>query len=386
MKKWIFTLVVITVILGCDNNCTSPGDEYSAKLQVYFNNELIYYETLTEADNEQTVTFNLPNGTEFFIEKYAFDDEYMLDTFYRVLARIDGFYSKYYECIQQEIIVIDASEVFTPVIPNLVCGSIIDLYFGPYAHEEFYILQDSLIVDSLTTTDDGYFAIDIPFGEFQITFKCAYPYCTFYNFIVDNVYINYLIDSYIHVDKPNIYIYPEENTTLDVTIDFPKGGSVIESIPEYGNVWKDLQVEPSGLINGTYNYLFYESANPDLSQYENGWVIAQEDLETFFIKNMAASGFYEQEITDFIDYWLPLLKDYPYYAIYPQYNEQLEKMIQLNFSQKPDNILRLVYTLKGLQDNDIILQEPVIPKFKREGFVVVEWGVIRKFERTICLK
>ena len=94
---------------------------------------------------------------------------------------------------------------------------------------------------------------------------------------------------------------------------------------------------------------------------------------------MTATGFNEQEITDFTDYWIPILKDYPYYAIYPQYKEQLDRIIQLDFSQKPDNILRLIYTLKGLQQNNLVLQETEIPKFKREGFVVVEWGVIRKF-------
>ena len=132
-------------------------------------------------------------------------------------------------------------------------------------------------------------------------------------------------------------------------------------------------------MNGKLNYLFYESVNPDLSQYNKGWIIAQEDLEWFFLENMTATGFNEQEITDFTDYWIPILKDYQYYAIYPQYKEQLDRIIQLQFSKEPDNILRLIYTIKGLQANNIFLQEPEIPNFHREGFVVVEWGVIRKF-------
>ena len=387
MKKWIIALVVMILILGCDNRSTSPVDDYSAKLEVYFNDELFYNETLTESDDGQTVTFDLPNSTEFFLEKHALgysDTLYHIN--YGVFARKDGFYSKFYKCIQQETIVVYASGVFSPVSPGIVCGSLVHLYLGPYAQEEFYILQDSVIVDSLTTTADGYFAIDIPFGEYQITFKCTYPYFSFYDFIVDSVYIDYLIDSFIYVDKPNIYIYPEENITLDVAIDFPHGGKVTTSIPDDGNGWKDLSIDPAGRINDKFTFLFYESHNPDPSQYSKGWVIAQDELKLFFIKNLAETGFNEHEIIDFTDYWIPLLKDFPYYAIYPQYKEQLDRIIQLNFSQKPDNILRLIYTLKGLHDNNLILKAPEIPKFMQEGFVVVEWGVIRKFEETICLK
>ena len=93
MKRWIVAFVVLIVMFGCDSRSTSPGDEYSAKLEVYFNDELFYGETLTEADDGQTVTLDLPNSTEFFLEKYAFEYEYHPDTFqYRVLARKDGFY------------------------------------------------------------------------------------------------------------------------------------------------------------------------------------------------------------------------------------------------------------------------------------------------------
>jgi hypothetical protein len=383
MKKWIIALVVMMVILGCDNNSTSPGDEYSAKLEVYFNDALIYEETLDEADDSTSITVVLPDNSECQLDKYYFETQTIpqADIFYsyRVIAKKFGYYSTYHSCGQQDTITVNASEGFSPVSPGLVCGSIIHLYYGPFAQEEFYILQDSLIVDSLVTTVNGYFSIDLPFDEYQFTLKCMYPDGVLYDFIVDSLYNDYFFP-FSFVEKPNIYIYPEEDITLDVTIDFPQGGSVIESIPKYGKEWENLKVEPSGLINGNYNYLFYESVNPDLSQYENGWVITQEDLEFFFVKNMAATGFNEQEIIDFIDYWLPILKDYPHYAIYPQYNEQLDRIIQLNFSQKPDNILRLIYTLKGLQKNNLVLQEPEIPNFEREGFIVVEWGVIRKFE------
>lgn len=177
--------------------------------------------------------------------------------------------------------------------------------------------------------------------------------------------------------KPNIYIYPETLTVLNVKVLFPLGGSVISSEPLYNNGWS-VTVEPSGRINNAYNYLFYESENPDLCQYNSGWLVKQTDLAAFFSENLIATGFSQREINDFLDYWIPILNSDPFYIIYPQYKTDIDKMIQLEFSQQPDNILRLFYAIKGSKVENISLPPPLIPKFERSGFVVTEWGVILK--------
>jgi hypothetical protein len=63
------------------------------------------------------------------------------------------------------------------------------------------------------------------------------------------------------IKKPNIYIYPTEKITLDVQLIFPNGGKIIASEPEYLNGWH-IRVEPSGLINNQYHFLFYEARIP----------------------------------------------------------------------------------------------------------------------------
>lgn len=179
------------------------------------------------------------------------------------------------------------------------------------------------------------------------------------------------------VYKPNIYIYPEENLNLEVYIDFPQGGRVVASIPEYGDFW-DVFVDTAGIIDDNYRYLFYESSQPDGWQRYKGWVVAQGDLELFFQENLAQYGFKGVEIDDFIEYWVPRLKSYKYYSIYPQTIDEILPLINLSFSVKPDNFQRLFYYIHGddqLPENPI--QEPAIEStFEREGFFVVEWGVI----------
>lgn len=182
-------------------------------------------------------------------------------------------------------------------------------------------------------------------------------------------------DSCIVVYKPNIYIYPKEQIELSVKISFPMGGKIVMSIPEYGNGWNVL-VDTSGLINNTYSYLFYESTQPDVWQRNYGWTIRTEELESFFKTNLSDYGFNNREINDFIDYWIPRLKDYPVYSIYPQTKEIIDNVIQLDLSKQYDSILRLFYVIKGhyqLQDK---LIAPAIDIFIRDGYVITEWGVL----------
>ncbi|MGC4234538.1 MAG: hypothetical protein QM594_16270 [Niabella sp.] len=177
------------------------------------------------------------------------------------------------------------------------------------------------------------------------------------------------------VYKPNIYIYPLKETRLSVGLSFPLGGSVIASIPEYNTGW-NVNVAPSGKIDGKYDYLFYESRQPDKWQKKTGWVVKRDSLEHFFEADMETYQFKPNEMKDFIDYWIPRLNDAPYYAIYPQEKPVIEKLIQLHFSEQPDNVLRLFYVVKALDKPVQLKPHNKTTPVSREGFNVAEWGVI----------
>jgi hypothetical protein len=185
-------------------------------------------------------------------------------------------------------------------------------------------------------------------------------------------------NSNIHVArKPNIYIYPEKEISLKVNIDFPQDGNIITSIPSYNDGW-DINVDPTGKINTTYNYLFYESIQPNKWQYDQGWIIEKDSLKEFFQNNMSEYGFNENEIKDFTEYWIPELTSFNYYLIYPQETEKINELIRLSFSVQPDNIFRLFYAIKGTNEKKD-MDKPVIPnKLSRNGFHIIEWGVVIK--------
>lgn len=182
-------------------------------------------------------------------------------------------------------------------------------------------------------------------------------------------------DTCAMVYKPNIYIYPTKQLDLNVKIGFPLGGEIVTSIPDYGQEW-NVTVDTNGLIDNEYRYLFYESLQPDIWQKQNGWVIKKDKLESFFRENMSAYGFKGMEIDDYIEYWIPRLVENEFYLIYPQTNEIIDEVISLDVSVQPDNILRLHYLIKGSNNENSTLTAPRIEDFKRDGYFIVEWGVI----------
>jgi len=179
----------------------------------------------------------------------------------------------------------------------------------------------------------------------------------------------------VKVYKPNIYIYSQKKILLDVKINFPQGGKIIASIPKYTNCWHVL-VDTNGLINKKYTYLFYESKQPNVWQKKYGWIISKNELKSFFEKNMKKYGFNNSEIKDFTDFWIPKLKGFKFFKIYPQTDVLINKVIKLNFSKQPNKILRLYYVIKGSDVENDKLIKPLIKKFDRKGYYITEWGVI----------
>jgi hypothetical protein len=183
--------------------------------------------------------------------------------------------------------------------------------------------------------------------------------------------------SQVIIRKPNIYIYPMDTELVDLNLSFPDGGILLTSIPAYENGWH-VSVTPTGKINGEYDYLFYEAQTPDRCQYEKGWSVSREYISFFFTEKLMAYGFINHEIEDFLDFWVPLLAVYPYYSIYPQSEDYINKMIRLNIEPVPDSILRLFFCVQGTPVQVTDLREPEVDPFNRTGYVLVEWGLIQK--------
>jgi hypothetical protein len=116
--------------------------------------------------------------------------------------------------------------------------------------------------------------------------------------------------------KPNIYLYPETTTRVKVTLISQKGNYITISIPPYNNGW-EVTAEPSGIIDGEYEYLFYEGSEIKLHSTNFGWSVSASELWQFLPEKMVEYGFNEKEIKDFVSYWQVHLPQSEYYEIIP---------------------------------------------------------------------
>jgi hypothetical protein len=237
-------------------------------------------------------------------------------------------------------------------------------------------LYFSSYFDSLTS---AIVLIEEPYGsQIEITLVEVNPYPV-WNVTPKNkdIWVSFAIGQMSVDRKPNLYLYPEKKTKMSVSMDFPHGGKVIHSDPLYPVDWKNIKVKPNGKIDKKYDYLYYECQIPNYWQYLEGWVVKQENLSDFFAQNLKDYGFNEKEIEDFLEFWIPELKDAPNYEIYPQYTEMVNQVIKLHISPRPDTIMRLHYVIWE-SEKYYYLPIPDIPDFEREGYYATEWGVILK--------
>ena len=187
--------------------------------------------------------------------------------------------------------------------------------------------------------------------------------------------INFQLMSTSMADKPNLYLYPTQTTQVQVEIGLHSGCEVTVSDPEYGTGW-DVNVEPSGLIDGQHTFLFYEAEVPHRFPKERGWVIPASEVVPFFNQLMNLYGFTAAETFDFVDYWKDHLPSAPYYAVYPLTDAAvLDPLATLDIQPKPDSLFRLWFVVSP-EANAIPMVPAKVEPMTRQGFAAVEWGVV----------
>ena len=177
----------------------------------------------------------------------------------------------------------------------------------------------------------------------------------------------------VETKKPVIYLYPETKQEINVQLDFH--GQLVCTYPKYNNGWT-LTAYPDGTLideNGqTYSYIFWDGITDTEFDMSTGYVIAGKDTAEFLEEKLEEMGLNRKEANDFIVYWLPEMENNEYNLI--SFDTTIYTDIaKLEITPNPDSMLRVFMTFKAL-DNPIDIEEPIIEKFERNGFVVVEWG------------
>ena len=173
--------------------------------------------------------------------------------------------------------------------------------------------------------------------------------------------------------KPVIYLYPEQETEVTVTLDY--SGVLTTTYPEYNDGWTVTALPDGTLIDSdgkSYNYLFWEGKTDTEYDFSKGFCVAGEDTAEFLETALSNLGLTRREANEFIVFWLPRMQDNEYNLIAFQDKAYADSAV-LDISPQPDSVLRVFMAWKSLEKAvDIEPQE--FDSFQRSGFTVVEWG------------
>ena len=190
-----------------------------------------------------------------------------------------------------------------------------------------------------------------------------------------NCEIKYNNSGMIYDYKPIIYLYPLEKTDITVKLGNPE--KLICSYPRYEDSW-NVTANPDGTLvdnkTGRNLYsLYWEGKDVIGTDMKEGFVVKGEDSAKFLEEKLEILGLNYKEAEEFIVYWLPKLEANKYNYIRFASMEEIEAYMPLEFSVKPDSLIRILMQFKGV-DEKIEVKEQKLETPKREGFVAVEWG------------
>lgn len=182
-------------------------------------------------------------------------------------------------------------------------------------------------------------------------------------------------DAEVIAEKPVIYLYSEDNgTSVNVSLDF--NGELTEIIPEFtGDSSWDVTADKDGTIHvgdDTYPYLFWEGEPSFKYDFFTGFCIKGSETESFLDEKLSILGLSDSEKSEFIEYWLPRMKDNEYNVISFQERSYI-KNARLTVSPEPDTVIR-VFMAWYPSAWIVPIKEQYLEKSERNGFTVVEWG------------
>jgi len=173
--------------------------------------------------------------------------------------------------------------------------------------------------------------------------------------------------------KPVIYLYPEDKQKVFVSLDY--NGTLTHSYPIYSNGWT-VTAYPNGTLvdnkGNEYPYLFWEGESNIVYDMSKGFCISGDQTEQFLREKLSFMGLNENELNDFVEFWIPFMEKNSYNKICFQTTDYTDNA-KLTVNPEPDSILRIYMVFQPLEEF-IDIEEQLLMRFERTGFTLVEWG------------
>ena len=189
--------------------------------------------------------------------------------------------------------------------------------------------------------------------------------------------------------KPVLYLYPQEERQLAVTLDVEGELGTVYPAPERQVQTEEgtraswtISAAPDGTLTDasgrSYPYVFWEGPVRQDTP-EQGFIVAREDAVPFLEEKLGQLGLSDKEAADFITYWAPRIRANEYtfvsfdassYTAHARYSFTDEAGAPV----KPDTFIRVFMTIRQAEVTTQVREQAFGPTPQRTGVVAVEWG------------
>ncbi|MBQ7035523.1 MAG: hypothetical protein IJN34_07275 [Clostridia bacterium] len=179
-------------------------------------------------------------------------------------------------------------------------------------------------------------------------------------------------DDVFIAEKPVIYLYPEKETDIFVSLKIK--GELTVTDPLYQEGWQVTAYPDGRLIHQgrEYPYLFWEAESEFDFDLSRGFCVAGADTEPFLKEKLRYLGLNEKESAEFMEYWLPRMEQNPYnYITFQQ--EEYTSCAELEITPAPDCVIRVFMAYRPLEE-PIQAEAQELKPAQRFGYSAIEWG------------
>ena len=190
-------------------------------------------------------------------------------------------------------------------------------------------------------------------------------------------------------EKPVVYVYPEEEQGLTMTIDVKGTLDMVYPAPERQVQTEEgtraswtISAAPDGTLTDasgrSYPYVFWEGPVRQDTP-ERGFIVGREDAVPFLEEKLALLGLSDKEAADFITYWAPRIRANEYTFVSfdaSSYAQQVTYSFadEAGVPVEPDTFIRVFMTIRAADANEEVTPQVFGPTPTRSGFTAVEWG------------
>lgn len=156
----------------------------------------------------------------------------------------------------------------------------------------------------------------------------------------------------VHALKPNIYVesvHDSKKFSFAFTSK-PEELSFLSTTPALDdkNTWhgKIVNKDRFEVDDINYDYLFYDLRLPkEKMQFEYGVCATREEAIKWMLRDLKEMNYPAIALQDFEEHWKVKIPDYPFYCMYPQYNQHLDQVLPVTINVEQVHFTRALFVM-----------------------------------------